>query len=163
MLPLIRIGSRAEIQALEPAIYSFDQICRDFEREVEIARKVVWEKKRANEQKLAADEEKIQRLKTWIDGLVDVDVQNKHDSIASNRVANTGVVFVEEVQTWLKAKEVPIFLAHEPPGIGKTYLACAVISQQFEKPLEGVDGMAYIYFTYTMIVIDRRLLLFTLA
>lgn len=75
-------------------------------------------------------------------------MQHKHDSIASNRVANTGVVFVEEVQTWLKEKEVPIFLAHGSPGIGKTYLACAVISQHFEKPLEGVDGIAYIYFTY---------------
>lgn len=148
MPSLTKIGSRAEIQSFEPAIYNLDRICRDFEREIKVARKVIWEKERANEQKRAADEAEIQRVKSWIDTLVDGDMQHKHESIVSTRVANTGVVFVEEVQAWLKTKEVPIFLARGPPGIGKTYLACAVISQHFEQPLEGVDGMAYTYFTY---------------
>ena len=145
---LTKTGSRAEIRALEPSIYNVDQICRDFEKEVKVARKAGWEKERAKEQKRAADEEKTRTVKAWIDALVDVDMQHKHESVASTRVANTGVAFVEEVQTWLKAKDVPVFLAHGSPGIGKTYLACAVISQHFEKPLEEVDGMAYIYFTY---------------
>lgn len=148
MPSLTKIGSRVEVQALEPAIYEIDQICRDIDKEIELARKAGLEKERAKEQKRAADEEKIQTVQAWIDGLVDVDMQHKHDSVANARVANTGVAFVREVQTWLKAKDVPVFLAHGSPGIGKTYLACAVISQHFEKPLRGVDGMAYIYFTY---------------
>ena len=43
---------------------------------------------------------------------------------------------------------MPIFLAHGSLGIGKTYLACAVISQHFEEPLKKVDGMAYTYLSY---------------
>lgn len=76
------------------------------------------------------------------------DVPDKHDEYTSNRVAGTGAAFVCKVQEWLKAKEVPVFLAHGSPGIGKTYLACAVISQHFEYSLKEVDGLAYTYFSY---------------
>ena len=76
------------------------------------------------------------------------DVPDKHDEYTSNRVAGTGAAFVCKVQEWLKAKEVPVFLAHGSPGIGKTYLACAVISQHFEHSLKEVDGLAYTYFSY---------------
>ena len=142
------IGSRAEIQAYEPAVYRVDQVCRNLGKEIEKARKAVGERERADEQKRAADEEKIQKCQKWIEDMVKGDMQDKHDSIASSRVVGTGAVFVRKVQEWLKAKKAPTFLAHGSPGVGKTYLACAVISQHFEQPLEGVDGMAYTYFTY---------------
>lgn len=74
--------------------------------------------------------------------------QDKHTSIASGRVAGTGAKFVCEIQAWLKAKKVPTFIAHGSPGVGKTYLACAVISQHLQQPLEEIDDLAYIYFTY---------------
>jgi Cdc6-like AAA superfamily ATPase len=87
-------------------------------------------------------------VQAWIKDMVEGDVRDKHDSIASSRVAETGAAFVRKVQEWLEEKEAPTFLAYGSPGVGKTYLACAVISQHFQQPLKGVDGMAYTYFTY---------------
>ena len=83
-------------------------------------------------------------MQAWIEDVTG-DVPDKHDKYTSNGVAGTGAAFVCKVQEWLKAKEVPIFLAHGSPGVGKTYLACAVISQHFEDPLKEVDGLAYTY------------------
>lgn len=147
LISLTRTGSPSEFRNYEPTIERIDQICRDLERETEEARKVSLQKQQAEEQKRAADEEKIQKVQAWIEDLSG-DVPDKHDEYASNRVAGTGAAFVCKVQEWLKAKEVPIFLAHGSPGVGKTYLACAVISQHFEKSLQEVDGLAYTYFTY---------------
>ncbi|KAL8822874.1 MAG: hypothetical protein Q9191_006402, partial [Dirinaria sp. TL-2023a] len=145
---ILTLRSRSELQAYEPAVHRIDQVCRNLGREIEKARKVVGERERADEQKRAAEDEKIQKCQKWIEEMVKGDMQDKHDSIASNRVPGTGAAFVRKVQEWLKAKKVPTFLAHGSPGIGKTYLTCAVVSQHFEQPLEGVDGMAYTYFTY---------------
>ena len=145
---LTGIGSRAEFQKYESAVSSIDQICWNLEREIEKARKLGWDKERADEQKRAAEKEKIEKVQAWIQDMTEGDLQDKHDSIASSHVTGTGAAFVFKVQEWLKAKEVPIFLAHGPPGVGKTYLACAVISQHLQEALEGIDGMAYAYFTY---------------
>lgn len=123
-------------------------MCRNLGEEIETARKAAGQKERADQQKRAADEEKIQKCQKWIEDMVKGDMQDKHDPIALDRVAGTGAAFVRKVQEWLKAKKAPTFLAHGSPGIGKTYLACAVIMQHFEQPLEGVDGMAYTYFRY---------------
>lgn len=147
LVPLTRTGSPSEFQNYEPTIERIDQTCRDLERETEKARKAIQQKQQADEQKRAADEEKIQKVQAWIEDMSG-DVPDKHDEYASNRVAGTGVAFVCEVQEWLKAKEVPIFLAHGSPGIGKTYLVCAVISQYLENSLEEVGGLAYTYFSY---------------
>ena len=144
---LTRTGSPSEYQHYEPTIDRIDQICRDLERETEKARKATQQKQQADEQKRAADEGKIQKLQAWIEDMTG-DVPDKHDEYTSNRVAGTGAAFVCKVQEWLKAKEVPIFLAHGSPGVGKTYLTCAVISQHFEEPLKEVDGLAYTYFSY---------------
>ena len=83
----------------------------------------------------------------WIEKVVG-DLPDNHDGYASKRVADTGSTFIRKVQEWLEAGQMPTFLAYGPPGVGKTYLACAVISQHFEKALKGIDGLAYIYFSY---------------
>ena len=145
---LIGIGSRSEIQAFQPAVDRIDQICRDLKKATEKAQKAAWQKKQADEQKRADDEEKIQQVQVWIENIVGGDAPDKHDDYASNRVPGTGAAFVCKVQEWLKAKEVPILIAHGSPGVGKTYLACAVISQHLEKPFEEIDGLAYTYFSY---------------
>ncbi len=86
-------------------------------------------------------------MQAWIEDVTG-DVPDKHDEYTSNRVVGTGAAFVCKVQEWLEEKEVPILLAHGSPGVGKTYLACAVISQHSEDPLREVDGLAYTYFSY---------------
>ena len=147
LVPLTGTESPSEFQDYEPTVERIDQTCRDLERVTEKARKATQQKQQENEQKRAADEEKIQKVQAWIKEMTG-DVPDKHDEYASNRVAGTGAAFVCQVQEWLKAKEVPIFLAHGSPGVGKTYLACAVISQHSEDPLKEVDGLAYTYFSY---------------
>lgn len=129
-------------------MYNIDQVCWRLEKETEKAQKAVREREQGNEQKRIASEERIQKVQAWIEDMVGEDMRDKHDSIASSRVAGTGATFVCKVQEWLKAKKAPTFLAHGSPGVGKTYLACAVILQHFQQPLEGVDGIAYNYFTY---------------
>ena len=99
-------------------------------------------------------------MQAW-DEDVTGDVPDKHDEYTSNRVVGTGAAFVCKVQEWLEEKEVPILLAHGSPGVGKTYLAFAVISQHLEDPLREVDGLAYT--SRIMIVIDRGLFSFLLA
>ena len=145
---LIRIGSPYEIQAFEPAVDRIDRICRDLGKETEKAERAAWQKKQADEQRRAADEEKVQKVQGWIEDMIGGDAPDKHDDYANNRVAGTGAAFVCKVQEWLKVKEAPILVAHGSPGVGKTYLACAVISQHFEKPFEEIDGLAYTYFSY---------------
>ena len=146
--PLLRnTGSSAEIHAYEPAVNEIEQACSRLEKENEKARKAVSQKEQADDLKRAADEEKIRNVQVWIEKVVG-DLPDNHDGYASKRVADTGTTFVGKVQEWLGAKAVPTFLAYGPPGVGKTYLACAVISRHFEKPLQGIDGLAYIYFSY---------------
>lgn len=151
----MKLGSQHEIQTYDPAIYKIDQVCSSLEKEVKKARKAVRERQRIDEEKHAAKEEKIQKLQAWIEGMATnckhgfkEDIQDKHGTIASSHVAGTGAAFVSKVQEWLEAKQTPTFLAYGPPGVGKTHLACAVISHHCQQPLTGVDGMAYIYFTY---------------
>ena len=143
LVPLTRTGSPSEYQDYEPTTERIDQTCRDLERETDKARKAIQQKQEAD----ALLEEKIQKVQAWIEDMSG-DVPDSHDEYASNRVAGTGTAFVCKVQEWLKAKEVPIFVAHGSPGVGKTYLVCAVISQHFEDSLEEVDGLAYTYFSY---------------
>ena len=147
LVSLTRTESPSEYQNYEPTIHRIDQICRNLERETDKARKATRQEQQADEQKRAANEEKLRKVQAWIENMTG-DVPDKHDEYTSNRVAGTGAAFVCRVQEWLKAKEVPIFLAHGSPGVGKTYLACAVISQHFEDRLEEVDGLAYTYFSY---------------
>ena len=154
MFPLLRItGSPAEVQAYEPAVNQIDQACSSLEKEYEKARKAASQKKQA-------DEEKIRNVQIWIKKMIG-DVPDNHDRYASKRVVGTGTAFVHKVQEWLEAKEVPTFLAYGPPGVGKTYLACAVISQHSEEPLKGLDGLAYIYFSYNDL--DRQTALIVYA
>ena len=144
---LMRTGSPTGFQNYEPTIERIDQICRNLEKEAKKAREATQQKQQADERNRAADEEETQKLQAWIEKMSG-DVPDKHDEYDSKRVGGTGASFVCKVEEWLKTKEVPIFLAQGSPGVGKTYLACAVISQYFEDPLEGVDGLAYTYFSW---------------
>ena len=148
MFALLRVtGSPAEIQAYEPAVNQIEQACSSLEKEHEKARKAVSQQEQADDLIRAADEEKIRNVQIWIEKVIG-DLPDSHDGYANKRVAETGTAFVHKVQRWLDAKEVPTFLAYGPPGVGKTYLTCAVISQHLEQPLTGIDGLAYIYFSY---------------
>ncbi|KAL8721907.1 MAG: hypothetical protein Q9225_001503 [Loekoesia sp. 1 TL-2023] len=137
---VLKLRSPAEVQAYEPAVNQIDQACSSLEKEYEKARKAVSQKKQA-------DEEKIRNVQVWIEKMIG-NMPDNHDRYASEHVERTGTTFVRRVQEWLEAKEVPTFLAYGPPGVGKTYLACAVISRHSEEPLKGIDGLAYIYFSY---------------
>ena len=145
---LIRLGSRNEIESCEPDIYQIDQLCFNIRDECGKARSAIFEKERNDEKKHAAHEEKILKVRGWLEDMVDDGIQDKYDSVAGNRVEGTGLAFVCRVQEWLTANEKRIFVAHGSPGVGKTYLTCAMISHHFQQPLEGIDGLAYIYFTY---------------
>lgn len=136
-----RVESASDIQTFELDADRIDQICGHLERETEKARKAAWQKEQA-------DEQKAQKVQTWIEDMIGGDVSDKHDDYSSNRVAGTGAAFVYKVKEWVKAKETPVFLAHGSPGVGKTYLACAVISQHYETPFENVDGLAYTYISH---------------
>lgn len=142
------LGSRAEVLAYEPTVYNIDQVCWNYGKETERTRKAIREKDQAREQKRVADEKELRDLQKWIEETIKVEVQDKHESIGSSHVEGTGAAFVHKVQEWLDAKNVPTLLAHGSPGVGKTYLAYAVISCHFQHPLPGVDAMAYVYFTY---------------
>lgn len=137
-----------------------DQACSSLEKEFEKARKAISRKKQGDELKRAANEEKIRKVQSWIEKVVG-DMPDNHDDYAEKRVVGTGMSFVCKVQEWLETKEVPAFLAYGPPGVGKTFLACAVISKNSEKSLKNIDGLAYTYFSYNDM--DRQSALFVYA
>ena len=141
-------GSRAGLQAYEPAVYDVDHVCSSLERETEKARRAAQERERLEAHESAAKERQVEDVQAWIEEMLKPSAQDKHDLVASDRIDGTGAAFICEIKHWLEIKDAPIFLAHGSPGVGKTYLTCAVISHHFERPFEGIDGMAYIYFTY---------------